>query len=356
MFKKFIIVFTIFLTSAIAYSATEKKEYILGSHFRSAGGMGPAQLADIGNSIAKLFEENTNFKITIKKFPGLSEVLDAFVNNKIDIMQIWSNDAILLKDKGIEVLPLYSYTIDKREKKAMCLWQKKGKTYFNFSDIDNTTLLTTYESLDSFILEMEEIREYLYKNGVDKPLWNVFKNFGKLANPNSAFFSVGAGEGDFYWASDDYDFLLKAMLPNIYSHISHKFCTERIFDRWTFVINKKSIDNKTYKILFESVKQHFLNYEKIFKKDKNLRHILQLAKMAKADFYVSSHLFPYETEISLWEKSKKNGWYNEAKFLADVLLKVEMGKTITVKPTYEYCKPKCLKAKDQLACIEKCME
>ena len=291
-------------------------------------------------------------EIRLEKFPTVDSVRQAFIRGKIDITILWPEEIIEVTKAGGKIFPWAAYTVDGKRKRAECLWQAKGAALKNISEITGKTLVGGEYELNVF--HLISLREYLSQNGMDKPLWHVFKSFTVVPGNNSAFMSVAMGKFDFMWTNEDNKISLKIMNPTVASKLTFKFCTEKKFGRGILVFNKKKLTKAEMDFMRGYLKDADAKMAAHAKTDTAMQQVRTYIKMAKAKI-VPANDDENAGERELFKKARANGWLTEAEFIYAKLAKATPGEPVVVKPDYTFCKKACPTKKDKEKCIVKCL-
>lgn len=343
----------IFLMAVSCDAAQDGKNMKIrfGIHITSSAGQSSAQWLDITKGIMNIFKENYGLEVVMKTFPSFEEVEEALIKNEIDGADLWPGEFGALTEKGASIHPWATFQIKKTEKTSLCLWQRKNEKTLNVNDVFGKRLIGLSYTFDLLLF----LRDYLYRNGVDKPLWNVFRSFTHVSGTNSAYMSVVASDVDYFWYPSDDKTILKLVSPNVAKLVSYSLCSESVYARYAIVMNKKTLSKAELRKLDEVLVKFLKDFNEFSKTNmdiKSMRQYMSLAQMrlvpAKPD--------EFDYEMKLFENARKRGWIEEADFIIQQMEKAPKGKTMEITPDYDYCRKTCLAGKTQMACIEKCME
>lgn len=330
----------------------KKTDYQIGLHFESRGGVGSAQTLDFANSIINVAVKDYGYTVKIVNYPSDYAVMEAFVRNRIEGALIWSEMAADTIVRGAEFYPWASFTIGNKPKASACLWQLKSNPIKKPEDI----IGKTYLSENYAPMKMVGLREILLSQGIDKPLWKVFKSFTKVPGNNSAFMAVAMGKADFTMEFDDNGYYLKVLSPGVGSKLRHTFCTEAVYSRGTILFNKKKVSRESFAGLSATLKDFLENkYEPYMKSKPEMQSLAAFLKMSTMKF-VQATPDTFKAELALYNKAKARKWLDEAEFMNETMEKAPMGQSVEIKPTFVLCKNLCKSAGVKLECVDHCMK
>lgn len=339
------------ICSETCYSAGKAKEVRFGAYFTSSGGQSSSQAYDFVQALLKLTEEQFGYKTSIERYSSLEDVKDALMKGEIDGGLLWSTQLVEMADAGYEFYPWGTYVIGKKRRASYCLWHRKSDPITKPSEIQDAI----YMSSDYSVFNLIQLREYLAQNGIDKPLWSVFKQFKRVPSANSAYLALAMGEADFFWTNDDGDAFLKLLNASVASQLEHRLCTEPIYARAVIALSKKRYSEAQFKEMSENldyVMNHMTDYEKTYPTLKALNSYLRVAKMK----FITAKPNELDTEINLYKKAKKNGWLMETEFIVKKWKEQPSGQPVAIGPDFDFCRLKCDASKEKMACIDSCME
>lgn len=347
-----LVIFVVVIYFVNPASAEEFNKVIrFGGFFTSAGGQSSSQSFDFTRAMLQLTNDEFGYKTSIERYSSLDEVKDALMKGEIDGGLLWSTQLVEMNDAGYEFYPWGTYMVGTKRKASYCLWHKKTDLIKKPEEIKNVVLM----SADYSVFNLIQLREYLYVNGIDKPLWSIFSGFTRLPNANSAYIALAMGEADFFWTNDDGDSFLKLINPSVATQIEHRFCTDAVYARASIVLSKKSYTQAQYKEMSDTLDYATKNISKYEGKYPTIKALHSYLKIAKMKFMLAS---PDElnTEIKLYQKAKKNGWLGEAEFIVKKWKEQPIGQAASIKPDFEYCRITCEKSSEKMQCLDKCME
>lgn len=331
----------------------KKKELTLGLHFESTTGVSSSQIYDLVNSCMNVVTKDFGFAIRLNKYSSDREVMQAFLDDEIDVAWLHPNEIMNVIERGGEVDPFGTYTIAKRRKAAECLWHNKNIDVKDINNLYGKRLL-----VDQSELYFIKLRELLFKNGIDKPLWDVFDVFITHPSSNSAFFAIAMGDADFYLKEDDFKEMLNLINPNLFTNLKYDFCSEHEYARYSLIINKKTtrnIDLEAYKKSLSDVLENLSEYAK---KEVQLKAVKQYTQMIKMNL-IQAEPDEYKAEIKLMKKAREKGWLREAEFMVEKISEGGVGNQFKIKPDYTVCKKWCADKPTPEAresCVNVCME
>lgn len=349
-----LVVIVLFFGTELSFGAElGKKELVLGTIFTSGGGKSSSEFFSLFDSLIDAFNENfpEEMKLKMKKYPVGDGMTDAFLKNEIDMGVFFSDQIMNIYSQGGAFYPVTTYTVDDRIKSSLCMWHKNDANVKSPKDLIGKTLIGANFNVFNLLL----MRDFLYKTGIDQPMWKVFKSFTIVPSTNSATIALTVDEADLYFATDDGDLFYKALNPNIDSKIKHQFCTDRIFARGTVVLNKNTVTHEEYIHFRNSMKKFISNMKQYSKDYPTIKAGTEYMKLAKGKMIIADEN-EFEYEMSLYESAKKNHWLEEAEFIASNLNQNSMGKPVKVTADYNMCKQRCDKEKDFRTCLENCLE
>jgi len=335
-----------------AAQGDEKIKVTFGIHFESSAGQSSAQLFDMTKGVLNILKENYGVEVVMKTFPSQDAVEEAFLKNEIDAAVFLSGNVVSVTEKGAGIHPWITFHVKKRKKMSLCLWSKKGKEIKNISELQGKRLIQGNEIGTDWLLYL---RDHLYKNGVDKPLWQVFSSFTSVPSSNSAFMSLAAGEGDCFWQAGDYETILKLIAPNLATQVSYSLCSDSVLARGGLVLNTKTLSKTELKKLDDTFKNFLKDFNELAKKDTGIKTVKQYMNLAQARI-VPARPDEFDYEIKLFKEARKRGWIAEAEMISGRMEKAPKGKPVEIKPDFDYCQKSCAPGKNQMACMDKCME
>ncbi len=360
MYKRFVTgsVRTLILLSVI-FAASFKannceadgsNEIVIGVNFSSSSGKSASDWNEMANSLLSMTMEETGVKAVFKKYENNAAILEAIKKGTIDGANLAVPQMVDLHKSGIQIYPWATYSIGKNRKSNYCFWHAKNAPIHNISDVVGKSIIK-----DTFMpIDLLEIRELLFRNGIDKPLWQVFKSFTIVPNMNSAFMAVMVGKADIAWEGDDWKILLKILNPSISSNLTYEICLDHDYGRGMFFFNKKKISKET----FDKLKEALGKVDKLIavyaKKDTGVLQLKQYMSMAKVKI-VSADENELDGELQIYNKAKTNGWLQEAEYVSNKVRSAPKGTAVSAKPDYEYCRKICSKETNVVKCVEKCL-
>lgn len=331
----------------------KKKPFVVGVHFATTAGVSSSEASNLANSLLKLVAGETGLELEFKKYPDQDDVQNAFVKDEIDAAMFFSQQLVSLKGRGLKYYPLAAFSVAGSDKRAFCLYHPKTFSMKKISDAAGKKLI---KSEGNSIFDALMLRNFFFENGLDMPLWRIFKAFVVSPSSNSAFMAVTMGKGDFTWQGRDYDKVLKTTNPTVGGKLTHSFCTEEKFSRGLFILNRKTVPKDVFEKLTNVVKNLDAVMAGYAKKDMGIRQIKEYMKLGKVKLIPGSEN-EVDSEMELYEKAKKNNWLTEAKFIADIIDKAPKGQEFFIKPTIEICSSLCGAAKQKNQnCIVQCMK
>jgi ABC-type phosphate/phosphonate transport system substrate-binding protein len=343
-----------FVSYSKTRSAQEKRVLRYGDHMSASSGKSATANYDSMSITFKIINnESPDYQIVPQYFPTHVEVNEAFAKNKIDIAMRWPDQAQDIMDRGGDLYLLATIENKEKEKYSACLWKRKGDPRNNISDIIGSTLVRQ-EGIE--IYYFCGLRQLLFENGIDKPLWRVFKSFVIVPNQNSAFMALAMGKADFYWTGN---YNLKTNFPEVADKVEPAFCTEPIYGLRTLVVNKKTVSESDYKKLRDNVSE-FITAMKSGKYDKKYPEVrmMRMAQKTSGSKVVLVDQDEFKTDFELYKKAKNNTWREEMVYIKSIMDNTPMGQVVEIEPSFTLCKKFCKgKTKKALsACVDACMK
>lgn len=353
--KKLIIISILLITGIISGANAQDKgkmpRYSIGFHFQSTASKSAGNFYDLVMMVANIAEEQVGYSFSLKKYSSDKEVMEALLANELDSGMIFPSQIAEIKARGGDVMPWATYVVNKERRAASCLWFNKDNNFKNINDIMGKTYLTS--TPDPYSLAL--LRDYLAKNGIDKPLWKVFSKFIQASNQNSSFMALASGDGDFIWGNKDNEYLLQLLVPGVVEKIKYNFCTENKFARGMLVVNKKTVPPADLEKAKELAVYFTKNLAEISKANPDIMAMFQYTKMVKLQLIPAIDK-EADYDIDFYNRVKKKGYYEEAEFIISKLQEAPMGTPVEIKPDFKMCKDSCAQDKDTMACVEACME
>lgn len=350
----FVLIFLISISSVLFGAEKKDKVVVLGAYFTSTGGQSSSQELDFANTLGEAIGNEFGYKFVTRKYPSDADVQKAFLANEIDAALLWSGHVVGIEKKGGHVFSWATIVVDKQRRVAQCLWVKNtGADVKDISSIVGGTLLA--HDYNEVWLIM--IREYLFSQGIDKPLWQVFNSFLQVKSMNSAFMALAMGKNDYYWVSRD-DTFLKMLSPNLLQQVKPAFCTEPIYARSAVVFNRNTMAEASLIELRDAFLSYYENRLTVEKKYPKVKALYEYLKLAKIKIIPASEN-EFKVESVLYEKAKKNGWLDEARFIIEKWDAVPVGQPVEIKLDFKACKELCApkaSAGEREICMEKCMK
>lgn len=326
-----------------------EKEIVIGVHFKTGSGMSASEFVDMANSAINMVATEAGEKVRYEKFPSREDIIKAYLKGKVDGALLFAEEIVDLVNAGGKFEPFATYTVNQRRMTSNCFWYPKSAPITSASEIVGKTIVSNEFSKTSLLL----LRDHLQRNGVDKPLWQVFKTFTTVPSGNSVLMAIAMNRGDLTFDTVDWDIGLKIMSPATAAKLGHGLCTDQVYARGAVIVNPKTVSKERIEALRAVLNRSDEMFKEYAKKDNGILQIRQYMKMAKAQF-VPGRTDEFETYLALYRKAKKNGWLREAEFIHDTMDKAPVGTAVEVKPTYELCRSMCGGAKATIACYEKC--
>lgn len=329
------------------------KRFKVGVFFNSGSGASASQAYDLAKTILKIYALDEGYNVELVKYPSWDEITKDFIDNKLDAAYLWPHFVVEINDAGGEVIPLLTFTVMKRRKMGFCFWHRKSLVMESPKDIVGKKFIYSTPNVHYFI----QMRDYLYKNGVDMPLWKVPASIINAPSSNSANMALAMGDADVYWGLDDADAYMNLISPAVAKDLTHQFCSERVYARANIILNKKSFTKQDVDVITARMNDLLGNFTKYSKEIPELQGMRQYLKMAKMTIIPASP-DEFDYDIKLFKKAKKNGWYQEAVFMYERLKDAKPGTPVDLKPDYAMCKTLCAdkKADEQTTCVYSCME
>jgi hypothetical protein len=319
-----VVVFVLLAVSA--RMAEGKKEYLFGMSL-NVSGLGPAQVYDMTQMALQLVEKETGTSWTMKKYQTSADAAGAFSNDEIHATIIEpKNIGYILKDKQ-RFLPWVTFNLGGQGKMRQCFFHLKGDKPKSIQELRGKSLLMP----EYYTLSLVELREQLYENGIDSPLWEVFSSFTIIPNSISSFMGVAMGKADLTWSSDEYIIGLKYVNSGVASKLTTSFCTAPVYSRRVIAFNADKVSQGEFKIYQDGMKSLLDSLPEIAKTDPKVKSTLQLLKSVKVELAPAApDAFAYES--ALLDKAKKNGWIKEAEHIESIMSVAEPGKPVIIKP------------------------
>jgi hypothetical protein len=331
-------------------ASANKKEYVFGMPNLSAmWGMSATQNYDVWNAVFKHANDESGDSWSMKQFSSVDEVVDAFCTGKVAATAVFPGIAVELIDHCGKIAPWVTFVVGKRRKTSYCFFYPKTNVVKDFSEIRSKTIIVGYEPLD-----LIRLREFLYTNGIDEPLWKVFKAFIKVPNVNSTLMAAAMGKADLMFNDEDSELEMKIMNPAIAAKMAHSFCTEPVYARAIIAINPRSMPPDEIERYRGVAKRFIAKMGEYAKTDPGIQQLRQIMNMVKAKF-IPADAGELDIEANLYLKAKKNGWLEEAKFIQETMNKAPLGTPVEIRPTYNMCNKACKSVKDKMKCIDGCM-
>lgn len=346
---------SITLAFILSVSAEANEKIIkFGVFFTSTGGQSSSQSLDFTNTLADAVAAEFGYKIEPKKYSSDADVKQAFLDNEIDAALLWSGHIVEIDKRGGRTFPWVTIEVDKKRTVSQCLWGNNSRSgNADILSIGGSNLLAH----DNDVLLMVMLREYLFTQGIDIPLWREFKTFTQMKNMNSAFMALAMGSNDYYWVSSD-DTFLKMLNPNLLNQVKPVFCTKPVYARSAVIFNRKTMSDASIKELREAFKKYYTNRKPVEDKYPNVKALYQYLKMAKIKMVLAKE-DEFKVENALYEKAIKNGWLEEAKFIQKKWSAAPVGQPVEIKMDFKSCKAVCApkaSAGEREVCIDACMK
>lgn len=344
----------VIISSVTRCNAEEKnKVFTLGLHFESTTGVSSSQIYDLVNTCMKVVTKDFGFVIKLKKYSSDREVMQAFLDNEIDVGWLHPSEIMNIIEGGGKIYPFGTYMIARRRKTAECLWHNKNNQIKDISDLYGKRLL-----VDQSELYFIKLRELLYVNGIDKPLWDVFDMFITHPSSNSAFFAIAMGDADLYLKEDDFKEMLNLINPSLISNVKYGFCTEHEYGRYSLVFNKNTSDSIDIEQFLEVLKNVLGDLGEYAKKEPQLKAVKQYTQMVKMTL-IPAEKDEFAAEIRLMKKAKEKGWLREARFIVEKISETDKGNQFKIKPDFATCKKWCAdysSPEKRETCLNACMD
>jgi ABC-type phosphate/phosphonate transport system substrate-binding protein len=328
---------------------TRKREYVLGAHFSSSYGISATQQYDMANTIIKI-TAGEGFPTRIEKYSSSEELVKAFIGKRIDGAYVGPNEVAEIIDGGGRIHPWVSYTVNNKNKSALCFFYRKGSAINNITDLQGLNIVQ-----DTFgVVTLIRMREYLAGRGIDRPLWQVFSSFTRAPNQNSSYMAVAMGKGDVTWDYQESVYNMRIMNPAVEAKMDRNFCTEALVSHDGIILNEKTLSPQELGALDERLKIFLPTFGEYAKGRPEIEQLLTYWKMTKKKIIPASP-DEYASDLELYKKAKANIWQKEARYIFDIMEKAAPGTPVKIKPTYSMCKDTCQSGKDKVKCIDACM-
>ncbi|MFC1474541.1 hypothetical protein ACFLQK_00715 [bacterium] len=327
----------------------EGPEYRLGIHLESAVGVSSSQGYDYVKALYDVMNEEYGYNMIMERFSSHREVQKALIDDRIDGGFLVPGHIVEIIDSGTEMIPVTTYVIGKKRRSAYCLWEKKTEALKDVSEVGGKTVII--RGLD--VLEFLQLREYMFANGTDVPLWDVFDTFTRVSGQNSAFIALAMGKADFYWEYEDAKFYIELVNSTVAAKIAGNLCTDNIYSRESTVMKMKPGKEEELKKFSADLKDFYVNIKKYAKDYTALQAPLSYMRMTKIRL-IPARDDEFETELGLFRKAKENGWLEEARYIVKILKDSPLGQPVAVSPNLEYCKKKCDEGNND--CIVACLQ
>lgn len=346
----FILIAVIAIIASTAYSSEkEKTEFIYGAHFSSYSGVGSSNVYNYTQKILKQVSEIYPLTFKVKKMTSENDITQAFLSNTIDIGPLFPYQVAEIIKNGGDVYPLITYSIKKKRHMAYCFFSARNNSVKSVEDLQDKKLIRQMFNPFSYI----QIRDFLYDNGIDKPLWEVFSTFTTVPNNNSAMMVLASGIGDVYWSSKEITIPTKyTEQAFILDKIEPGICTDEVYGHIQVAVNKGTVSESEYMTLRRYLKEILTNIDSYSDKDMTLKSGMSLMKLEQAEIVPADRTL-FEKEVALRMKAEKNNWWTEAEFIVEKLQEAGMGKEVEIKPDFDFCKKTCPAGDTQ--CIFDCM-
>lgn len=346
------IVFAAALVGAVMWGGTaraEKGVIVIGVHFKTGSGLSAAEFVDMTNSMINMIAGEAGEKVRYAKFSSRDEILQAYLKGQVDGALLYAEEIVDLAAAGGKFEPFATYTVNHERKSASCFWFPKASPVEKVGEVrGNTIISNAYPKVNLLLM-----RDYLQRNGVDKPLWQVFKTFTVVPSGNSALMAIAMNRADLTFDTGDWETGLKIMSPSTAAKVARGFCTDAVYARGAVILNPKTVSKDRIGALRSVLSNSQALLKEYAKKDPGILQVKQYMKMARADF-VPADSDEFETYLALYRKAKKNGWLMEAEFIHETMEKAAVGTPVQIQPSFKLCKTMCGGARATVACIEKC--
>jgi len=323
----------------------------MGIHFVSSMGQSSAQVFDMAKGITNAIKDNYGLDLQLKTYSSGPEIKEAFLRNEIDAAAFWPGEAVEIMERGGSVHPWSTFHVKKSKKSPFCLWQRKNENPQGISAVAGKRLINTEYSVDWLLF----LREFLYRNGIDKPLWRVFSSFTSVSGSNSAFMAVAAGDADFFWTYKDNEVILKLVSSNMANQVSHDFCSDSVYARATIVFNGKTLSKDDLIKSDKALVNFIRDINELAKTNMGIKTLKQYMGLVQSRI-VPARPDEFDYEVKLFKESRKRGWMAEAEFIVEQMDKAPKGKPVEIKTDYKTCRALCAGDKDEVKCVSDCMK
>lgn len=333
--------------------AQQKKALTLGYHFKSGAGYASSREFEFVDAVLEILNAEYGNNLNLKKFPSNGSVIDSFLNGSIDVIQLWPEFAVEINNRGGGYWPWVTFIFNKDPGLSLCLFQRKSDAVKTIGELEGKRFMLFEDEVDP--VPLLELRDLLFKNGIDKPLWDFFSSFTLVPEENSMYMAVAMGRADALWYHDDIKYIFKLVSPGMEAKLVGSFCSEKIYRRPMLALNKKTVSKSEAEKLRADTKDFIANFRTLSKKYPKLQALYAYKNMIKVDFALADDN-NFAADFDLYKRSQANGWLREMEILKKYIMDAPLGKPVEIRLDYDDCKKMCEKAKNRMNCIDKCMK
>jgi hypothetical protein len=349
-FSAIVAVLALVITFALQMTnAAAKKEFSFGAEFGNGAGMSASQELESTEVLFNTLSDNYDMNIRMKKYSSYDDIVLDAVKGKVDMFMMFDKPIVFDNWNKLKVWPLFTIAVNGSARSTPCFWVLKGGGIKAPGDLTGKNLVVWGVNPWFFI----KIRDLLYRNGIDVPLWMVFDKITRVSNKNSAYIAVAMGNADVVFGYDYEKSIMKLLNAQVVKKLDKCLCSGKDHGNVVIVMNRRTTTEADYKN-FQSVIKDFISREDEFvKKYPQLQTVYKLKTMAKAEF-IPADGTELNEDLALYRKSLKNGWMTEANYIYSIMAQTPKGQSTKVVGDYNICKTICSGKKFE--CVDNCMK